>query len=701
MINLQAIIVIIVALFFSATMSYSGVITSLSLIEKDGVTTNNYPLTFGHVFKQGDINVGILVKYNGTPLTTQFDKKTSWPDGSVKIGVISIVIPQVVANGTGTLTIETASLNNVSGAMDKTSIIATDIGSIVTLTNLSGSGYSGAGSASLRDQINDGNLNYWLQGPVCTEVLESQQINDSLNAAWEARFYPGTSFGIRISNSVENVSILNRGNVAYNLSIEQGNTTPSTVYTKLGFNHLHGSRWRKIFWLGNEPPETELKYDLDYLKTTGAIVNYDSSLIVPETTLSSEFSAWNVSARDIDGNGLINKYFPTTGGRREIGVLPRWAAMYLLTMDNRMKELVIGHAEIAGHVPRVHWRETDSQKINYKGVVTVDDRPTYDLIADTGGGIPAAIGSLDKGGWTPDRAHMGSFSYLAYLITGDYWFQRETAYWGSYVIAYDEYGRSGGTGNPAYGNIYDQIRGVAWSLRSLSDAAFVTMDTDSVEKNYFISKLNNNLTWFCNHNQQGSHGVHALRSTREYDDPATDSPWNYSIGPWQHDFFVLIMRHIVNQKTDLTEKAEYLLNYLGYFTAGRFTNHPTFNKWDGAGYYFPLSEKGGTSFYNDGDWATYWANVLEMDQYNSSGQGLPNSSYTRYDYADSYLAIAVSAIAGLSSVENAYEAYSFARGELTTAKLADNPTWAIIPMAESTQPSSGKRYHYRSIEKRK
>lgn len=37
-------------------------ITTVTIYEKDGITTENYPLTFGHVFKKGDAVSNVSVK---------------------------------------------------------------------------------------------------------------------------------------------------------------------------------------------------------------------------------------------------------------------------------------------------------------------------------------------------------------------------------------------------------------------------------------------------------------------------------------------------------------------------------------------------------------------------------------------------------------------------------------------------------------
>lgn len=660
----------------------AGSVTTLTLIEKDGVTTNNYPLTFGHIFKQGDVPSGILVKYNGTVLPTQFDKKTSWEDGSVKYGVVSIVLPNVTANSTSTISIETSGANSTDGALGKTEILSTDVESNITLTNLSDSGYSGTVTSSLRDQIDSDALKYWLQGSICTEILETQQLNNSLNAAWEARFYPGTSFGVRISNSIENVNILYRGNVDYDVSISVGETTPTTVYNKSGFSNLHGSRWRKVFWLGVAPPETELHYDTNYLISTGAFMPYDTTISITESTIAAEYSAWLATSRDIGDSGFMNKDFGSTGGRREIGILPKWDAMLLLSWDNRIKQIALKQAELAGGVPRSHWRETDTSKSNYGGVVTIDDRERYDLNEDAEGGIPVAIGTKDKLGWIPDRAHMGSYGYTAYLITGDYWYLQETLFWGAYALSFDNYGRNGdgnfqkfSSGNTySFGLVYEPPRGIAWALRSISYAAFVALD-GSIESTYFKNKLNNNINWFLLANTASSHGLHAFRGSRE--DTYPTSSWNLRIATWMHDFVVLSLSDIIRKKTANVTNTQILRDRIGLFTIGRVTNHPSMNKWDGTGYIYPLAKENSTTdYYADGDWAKFWADCQEMNIDLNLKQGYPHSSLSHYDYADSYASIEAAALAALPA---GAEAYAFVYSNLTAANFTINPTWAIVP----------------------
>jgi len=664
-------------------------ITSLIIKEKAGKTTQNYPLTFGHVFKKGDVKDTVSVKVNGVVLPTQCDIKRHWSDGSIKHAVVSVILPKIESNQDLTLEIIAGGTNaNSSGWLTKDEILATNVESKIELTNISGSGYSGNLTASIREAIQkQSKLDYWLKGSVCTEVLVSQQLNNSLNASWEARFYPGTNFGIRVSNTIENVSLKYRGNIVYDVSISTGNSLPKQRFSKIQFVHTHNTRWRKIFWIGNEPPEVEVHYDINYLVSTGMIMNYDTQLKIAESEISAEYNNWLNADTDIGGNGFITKYFPATGGRREIGILPKWTAMYLLSMDNRIKEIMLGNAHMAGHCP-VHYRE-DEPGTNFFGhPVSIDDRPNIDIASQEN--LPAPIGDIDNNGWTIDRAHQGSFAYVPYLVTGEYWYLQEIYFWASYDLAYDNYGRDG-HGNPqnfsaghdgSYGTIYDQTRGFAWAIRNIADAAVIALDTD-IEKDYFTSKVGNNIEWHLLGNKSTSHGLHIFRNMREHSDDS--NPWKTRVAPWQHDFVVLVFTDMLRKEVYDVNKIAELRDRWGSFTVGRFTQ-PDFNKWDGAGYWWPLRRRSTDNtgdYYNNGSWKEYWNDVILMDKEVPMGQGLPHSDFKRYDYPDSYAFIARAALACLTHLPGGNTAYSFVDSNLPTELLSTNPTWAFSPATSS------------------
>ena len=61
------------------------------------------------------------------------------------------------------------------------------------------------------------------------------------------------------------------------------------------------------------------------------------------------------------GVGLANAYMPSTGGREDIGLLPGWAATYLLSMDKRAAEVTLGTGDLAGSWS-IHYRDRQTDR---------------------------------------------------------------------------------------------------------------------------------------------------------------------------------------------------------------------------------------------------------------------------------------------------------------------------------------------------
>ncbi|MBE0685430.1 MAG: hypothetical protein IH585_05475 [Anaerolineaceae bacterium] len=619
-------------------------------------------------------------------LPTQVDVKTKYPDGSLRQVVVSVLLPKISAKQDLPLLLVSSPSANNSGELSKEAILATEVGATISLSGLSGSGYAGDLTADLRAAIESApQLNYWLKGPVCSEVLVNQSLNRSLNATWEVRIYPGTPH-IRISHAIENVNLQSRGNVSYALSISQGKTTPAQVYSKSSFQHHHSSRWRKVIWLGQAPPEVEIRYDLPYMISTGMVMPYDTSLQVPETVIASMVSTWKSRGVDIFAethvsgtgwmSGLINMSFGATGGRPEIGLLPRWAAMYLLSMDNRLREILLWHGEMSGNIP-IHYREDDPAKSFYGRPVSIDDRPTVSLHSINTAFPPIGVTTTN---WAPDRAHQGSFAYLPYIITGEKWYLDEIYYWGGYNLVFHEYMRDGNGSqdfslgkNGSFGSLYDQLRGLDWALRNISDASIVASDADP-ERLYFANKTKNNIDWLALANAPGTtgHGLHAVRHQREH----TDTPkWpTKTIAPWQHDFLVIVLSDMIRKDAASNSLLCSLRDHLAKFTIGRFTNDPVFPKFEGAGYWWPLADKNG-NYYTDKDWGRYWSDVASYIGKTSTN---PATSFSSSDYAYSYAAIALGATALISNLPGGADAYNLLRANLSYDRWAkEDPTWAF------------------------
>lgn len=655
---------LLITLGVSAVCAEAQLITTLTIKEKVGATTSNYPLTFAHVFKKGGVPNSVTIVADGAQLDTQCDIKKRYDDNSIRHAIISVILPQVNANQSLTLQLFTSDETANQNEMNKNEILSTDVGSKIELTNISGSGYSGSLTADLRSSIqNMDQMNYWLKGSVCTEILVVEKLNNSLNAAWEARFYPGTSYGVRISNSIENIEADYRGNIDYAVSINLGNASPIEVYSKPKFQHNISSRWRKVLWVGNKPPEVEIRYDTNYLISTGHIMNYDTSLNVPESVIASSYSNWQSSDHDIMGTGYIQTKIGTAGGREDIAVLPTWCVRYLLTMDNRMREVMLNHAEMASSAP-MHYRESDNNRAFYSHVISINDRPTtflFEHLCDNYSAInssdllPKEIGETSTN-WAIDNetlSHQPDFAYLPYLITGEYYYLQELYYWAGFDLAarHAEY-RQGDKGIITHTN----TRGFAWPFRTLSFAASIAPD-EHPENQYFNQKVDNNINYYTTRS--------SLFPLRMWDEDTTIDGLTSDIGracsPWMEDYMLLCLTTV----KELGFSAGQIIDWYKDFFINRFT-HPDFNPYKGCPYRFPVR-------YTNGNLLQTWS------QANAAIPGDP-SSFPADDYPYSYRYLAMAALSCLTEYPNGQKAYDFLKANVNSQeKLNEDPTWAIIP----------------------
>ncbi len=383
-----------------------------------------------------------------------------------------------------------------------------------------------------------------------------------------------------------------------------------------------------------------------------------SSLQPLRLALSAALLAAPAAQADLGpmANLLITPAFPPTGGRAEIGPLPQWTAMYLISQDERMKEVMLAHADVAGSVP-VHYRdESSSQPL---------DLDRHPKVSTWLGGSQPALPVTVNGStiWTPDTAHQGSYAYVPYLITGDAFFQDEMTFWAAWNLT---------AMNPAYrengkGLLWeDQVRGQAWTMRALGEASRTIPDNHTM-KAYFQGRLSNSLEWFYK-NWIVSPAPDVWPMGSPVNPYSTDT-----IAPWQNDFWAIVMA----QHAEADEpRAKELLNWVSKFGVGRFLNETQgLCLAKAPAYYLKLKNANNN-----------WINSLsELAKVNFPG--ITCNSSLEYDgypvWAGGYAANARAMLAAASSlgVPDAATAYTLWKSKtpLIDNDFQNNPTWAIVP----------------------
>lgn len=548
----------------SAPLAAADVITDVKFesTQAAGASQMNVPVTFGQVFKRGDVlptNSVIGKLADGTTVPLQMDVKATHPDGSVRHAVLSALLPSLAPGETRTVSIGKKAALSLLATSTPASMLNAGFTSKVSLT-LNNQVYSASADELLKTTA----YKTWLTGAISNEWIVSAPLKTTagvvhphLTARFAVRWYNAIKKA-RVDVTIENAWAYEAApqNFTYDAAVLVGG---QKVYEKAALIHFHHARWRKLFWWG-DAPQVHIRHNAAYLINTRAVPNYDQSVVVSEGALAALRYNWTGPSTEPMGTGAAEPYMPNTGGRRDIGLLPGWSAMYLLSMDKRAKDVMLGSADLAGSWSS-HFRDKVSDR-----PISVRDYPYMTLLGRSSDTFNPATRKFEafpdcaqaNGCNTPntaDTAHQPNFAYLPYLITGDYYYLEELQFW----AMYNEF-----SSNPYYrehelGLIHlDQVRAQGWSLRTLSEAAYITPDKDPL-KTHFNFFLDNNLDWY-----NKAYVVNTPSNVLGFILYGVDT----IMAPWQDDFFTSAVGHTVEMGFG---KAASLLAFKAKFPIDRMT----------------------------------------------------------------------------------------------------------------------------------
>ena len=400
---------------------------------------------------------------------------------------------------------------------------------------------------------------------------------------------------------------------------------------------------------------------MPYFMASKAVWNYNLNLKISDAALSNAFTKLQTKRQEQAALGpmanlFLTPYFPTTGGRQEIGPLPGWTASYLISQDDRAREIMLAHGDAAAAVP-VHYRDEATGQ-----VIDLDRYPKVTVRTGISDPVLPTLASDNSTIWTPDTAHQPSLAFVPYLITGDAFYQEEVIFWAGWNIAgmnpqYRGYGAGLLTS--------DQIRGQAWNMRALSEAVRIVPD-GHVLKDYFKTRMANNMDWY--------HQRYVVNQSLESPLGAVQKPdEKHLTSPWQNDFLGVVFAQLVD---DGEPYALPVLNFFSKLNVGRFLNESNgFCVAKAAGYYWNIRDASG-AFINNWNtlFTTNYPGVtctadLTVDGYPDA----PNGSAA---YARAMLSAAINA-----GVPNAVAAYNIwtSKTPKMDAAFVNEPTWAITP----------------------
>ena len=258
-----------------------GEIVALQLQNNTGSIQKPGEVTFGHAFRQGDLDPGkhLTAVIGDREVPVQMDVKATHPDGSVRHAILTIEQPGLAAGETATAMLKTAG-SKLSGATIKpTDILARgyDVDIILDLKNSNGttSHFKIDAAAELAKAAAQGTLKTWMSGPLASEYRVVKAVNDHLDVTLDIRAFKDGSVRTDVIMGVESSYKPGLQNF-YNYDIEVRDHG-SVAYAKDDIAHYRNSRWHKEVWSRGEP-DIHVAQDVDYMKSTGAVVGIDSSM---------------------------------------------------------------------------------------------------------------------------------------------------------------------------------------------------------------------------------------------------------------------------------------------------------------------------------------------------------------------------------------------------------------------------------------
>ncbi len=522
-------------------------------------------VTFAQPLPPGAFTDGpVAARYGRQTLAAQVDVKARHPDGSARHAIFTVETPRLGAGAHIDAAVVAAARSAIARPSGDFGRLLADHYDLPVAIDFVRGGGAGTGPfdwnarAAALHAIRNPDTELWLDGPLVRAFRIAVEAAPHLQLRADIAVYRDGD--IRTSLAFANDKTFAPGSRDLEYSVAVGSEGAPAFAAAVA--HHRSSVWRRIFWTGKSPP-LDVAHDYAALVLSGAVPPLDASLGIKTAVVAENLAA--LEAAPPLAPRLVAQYFPQGGGRADLGLTPQWTANYLVTQDPRAKRVMLANAEAAGAAPW-HFRDDATG-----APVRIDQRPKFwaderGLAASYAPDNPHPdVFASGDGGWTVDHAHKPDLSYVPYLVTGD----RHHADLLAMQAAYAVFGRwpdlrEGGVKAIDVG----QVRGTAWSLRDLSNAAYALPDDDPL-KGYFQATLAGNLRQMADKYARNRERRAAGQAEGYIDEEVYGAPER--ISPWQNDFVTFALAHVARQHSGAPrEDARALLAWTANFQAGRF-----------------------------------------------------------------------------------------------------------------------------------
>ena len=628
-------------------------------------------ISFGQIFAAGAVQRGdhLLAMLDGHAAAIQMDAKAFHADGSVRHAVITLALPGLRSGQelSGVIARQAGS-DGAQASPAQAPPAYVPIPPLEVAVSLKGSDGAvrkiGVNLQAVAQDSGNAAPTPWISGPLAEERRYKAEVDDHLQILFDV-FRP-VDGPARVDVIFHNdwTGIRQGDERVYDVDM---NLAGTPVYQARGVRHYAFATWHHLLWTDGGP-SVRVVPDLVALETAAAVPRYALDFRISREVSGDIAKAGN-NAKDTPlQSGTVDHHMPDSGNRWDIGPLPTWAVIDLMAPSQTTRKLLMANADAAGSVPW-HLRERKTGT-----PITIDAHPKAWLDSRGEGtvqeGLLPEIFHEETPSWTLDDAHQPALTYLPYLLTGSQYYRDELASQAAYVLLYYDPDYRGGNQGLIMG-IHDegwwQVRGYAWSLRTMANAAYILPAADPL-RDYFDAKLRNNLTKLVEIFVR-DRKLKAAGPMEGWVDGAYGAAGGTA--PWQQGYLAVVLSWINDMGY---ADAGRMVAWMSPFLSGPFVNGDQgFDPERGAAYILRVSNP------DNGQLLDSWA-----VSFKESGLAQRSAGEIVETWQD-YGRIAEAALAGVLSIAptpQAQQAYDFVQAR--TARISwpyakGDPTFAILP----------------------
>jgi hypothetical protein len=527
-------------------------LTSFTL--KSAATSGQQPFSIAFGLKEGDATT-VSTDLPGNAYQAKII--STWPGGSAKHVIVS---GQWSATQNATLTVNVNNGTPPSGtALAHADIVAAAPTSVVDCAAF--------GSASLATRLAAGAPDVVLvAGPQMIEAWYRADVGSDIHVTWYVKLWAEgrKHVGVMVENG-----FLDDGAGAVWTNTTRSYTPTITIGGVTVFNsavtHYGHTGYYAEGWIGGDPQLTKL-HEVVYQRETKLFPNGGHGAATEATIAALDQTYVQMN------NGPIKADMGGTGDTPGIGLIPHWDMCYLTTGDSRaFTAMVVGSLSINAFP--VCFR-TKAAKQTPPKITGTGHFGTWTVDGPGAGGVTAVGAGTNS--W--DHAHHPQTGYTAFMLTGDGVHLENCAKTAGMCFLVED--SSNGTGTDRI--IGDQLRGVAWMLRSAGLYASVCPDSmkgTNTPGTDFGTWVNSNYTSFKTVSESGASKAWSgnLYDVNNY------GAWTGtgSIPPWQVDFWISVngwlseLKFLSDMSTIVTVRDwmyRFIVGRLG--AAGRSSEYP-------------------------------------------------------------------------------------------------------------------------------